>query len=210
VGTITDIFGDVVRPLRLLVVTGLGLIVAVPLFDGQYGTVALLAGGAVVAALVLDGIGQALLPGRPRAALAFMEGWVLAPASVAVVVSGVAVVLGFSLTPASNVPPFPAEIMKAGGAAVAAFLGGFVSWVGEKDDTRVADRIRRHFWAHYDRPKKGRRTPRKHYFKPESRGELAVYSEAIEGCEGWGLVDRWGRARIIAEELKSGDSDAPP
>jgi hypothetical protein len=209
VETITDIFGDILRPLRLLVVAGLGLIVASALFDHRYAMVALLTAGAIGVALVFDRIGQFLLPRYPQTALIFFEAWVLAPAAVTVVVSGAAVVIGYMLTPGASTTGAPAEIMKAMGTAVATFLGAFVSWVSEKDDTRIADRIRRHFWAVYDRPK-GHRDPRKKYFAPESRGELAVYSGSTEGCDGWGLSDRWGRARIIAEELESGASDAPP
>lgn len=207
--TIRDIFGDVVRPLRLLVVSGLGLVVALALFDHRYGTVAALVAGAIAVALVLDCIGRALLPRYPQAALLFFEAWVLAPAAVTVVISGAAVIIGYALTPAATETGAPAEIMKAAGTALATFLGALVSWVSEKDDTRAADRIRRHFRAFYDRPKPGARDPRKKYFAAESRGELAVYSESIEGHDGWGLTGRWARARIIAEELASGASDAP-
>ena len=123
-----------------------------------------------------------------------------------VVISGVAVVVGMGLTPPESISPYLKEVMKAGGAATVAFLGGFISWIGEKDNTRVADRIRRTFWASYDREKAGRVSGKKS-FATESRAELAVFSGSIEGNEGWGLSSWWGRAKIIAQELRSGGSD---
>ena len=207
--TLSDFFGDILRPLRVLVVAALGLVVALFLFEQRYVVVIILLIAAILLAFLLDAIGRQFLPNSPRAGLFCLEGWVIAPATVTVVISGTAIVVGVWLTPLDHAPEATKALLNAGGAAIAAFFGALVSWVGESDGTRISGRIERIFYSFYDRPKAMPRDPRKHYFIPESRGELAVYSSSIEGVEGWGISARWQRARILAEELKSGTSDAP-
>ena len=205
-----DLFGDVLRPLRVLLVAALGLVVALFLFNDEVGVVAWLLIAAVLVAFVCGSIGERLLPSCPRAGLFFMEFWVVAPSTITVVISGIAIVVGVKLTPADSASAAAKEIISTAGAAVAAFFGAMVSWVGEKDDTRVADRIRQIFYRHYKRPNGKESNPRIKIFRPESRGELAVYSGAVEGITGWGLSDRWGRAAIIAEELSNNKSNPFP
>lgn len=164
---------------------------------------------AIVVALIFDKIGQMFLPGRPRTALIFMEFWIIAPAMVAAVASGSAVVLVIRLVPTDDLDLEVTGLIKATATAAVAFLtSAFVSWVGEKDSSRISGRIRRHFFEVYKRADEGQPCRNgKKCFKAESRGELAVYSTMIEGATGWGLTDRWKRANIIAEELTSGNSD---
>lgn len=209
---LSDLLGDIVLPFRVLLVAGFGVVFAILLLNENYAVVLGALAVAVVVALAADGTGQRLLPKHPRTALYFMEIWVLGPSAVAAVAAGAAVVVGARLAPSSGLDPEVVAVMEATATALTAFLtGAFVSWVGEKDSSRIADRIKRHFFAHYARAAAGSaRLPRKHYFTAESRGERAVYSTDIDGVTGWGITARWKRASIVAAELASGKSDPPP
>jgi hypothetical protein len=207
--TVQDILGDVLRPLRVLVVAMLGVGVAMLWLHGAYGAIVFIVVAAIMVSLICDSIGQDLLPAHPRWALFFMEFWVLAPATVAASAAGLVVVVGIALSPPKGTADDVTAVVTAISTALTAFIAAFVSWVGEKDDSRIADRIKRNFRKFYGRPAHPP-VPRIKYFAPESRGERALYSERYAGVDGWGLEARWGRAKIIAEELVSGRSDPLP
>ncbi len=209
---LADLFGDLWRPLRVFIVAAFGLFFAVLLLNGDYRIVITALAITIGIAQALSWVGDALLPRQPRLALVFLECWVIAPGAIAAIGSGLAVFVCITAEVFKPADPELAGLLTAGATAVVAlFTGAFVAWVGEQDDSRTADRIRRFFFAHYDRQPAAAASQvgRKHYFAAESRGERAVYSDEIEGVAGWGLPARWRRAKILAEELASGTSDPP-
>lgn len=205
---------DILVALRVLVVGALGAGIAWCWFN-DYEWAALAAPFAVaLLGVVIAAMGDGVLPDHPVWAVRLMPWRILAPAAVATVAAGAVIVTTVELTLPDEPKP-GAETKELVGAlttAVTAFLtAAFIAWAGDEKDSNLADWIRDRFQTHFTRrPDSGPVAKGVHYFAPESRGELLVYSDPVEGIAGWGRTARAKRARAIAEELRHGTSDPGP
>jgi hypothetical protein len=203
-------FVEALIPLRALLVAALGAGVAWCWFNNwEWVSIAAPFGLAFVG-IVLGDIGTQFLPRRPVAAVRLMEWRILVPAAVSTAAAAAVIIATVELTLPDDPGPSAEtkELVGALGVAITGFLtASFISWAGDEKDSRIADWIRSTFQKHYKRTSVA--GERVHRFKPQSRGELLVYADPIEGIAGWGRSARISRARGIAEELKSGKSDAP-
>lgn len=201
-----DLFGDLRGPAKALVIVLVGISFAWMLVKHQWPQALLLVLGAIVAGYLLELIGTLFLPMKPRAGLLFLEGWVIGPAAIAAFASGLAVLVAIDLAAPTGADDATKELLKTLAAGLSAFLSAaFVSWIGEQNNTRISDRIRRQFYRKYDRatvyppPSDGAL-----YFTPGSKGETTVYSGVQ--IEGWNFADRWERARRLSAEIAAGTS----
>ena len=85
---------------------------------------------------------------------------------------------------------------------------GFIAWTEDDKDSSLADHVKATFQDKYTRPNSPK--PGAHVFRPESAGELWVFSETYGGAQGWGRKARGLRAVGIAHELETGNSDPSP
>jgi hypothetical protein len=200
--------GELVVPLRALVVAALGAGAAWCWYN-DWRWLAIVAPIAVVLAGGAAGtFGSALLPGHPLAAVRMMEWRLLVPAALATLASAVLIIATIELTlPDKPAPPTEAKQLVATlSSAITAFLtASFISWAGDDKDSGLADWIRGRFQDAYKQPRDPGGSG--HFFKAQSRGELLVYSDPIEGISGWGRTARRKRADAIAAEIRSGASN---
>ena len=206
-----SLLDDITIPFRALVIALLGVVLALlwfnqgPLWMIGFGVVTVLFGRA------LEWWGIAHLPGKPVAALRRMELWFIAPAMFSAVASALVVIIGIELTVQDAMSSETKAFVTATTAALTAFLtSSFISWAGDSKDSRLADRIQAAFRSHYKRLEAGKpQVPGVRYFAADSAGERWVYSTDFQGISGWGGQARRARAKGLAEELKSGNSDPP-
>jgi hypothetical protein len=161
---------------------------------------------AVLVGWVIDRVGERLLPDHPKAALYLLEGWLLISLTLAMAAGAAVVIITVELTLPDSTPTSTMELVGAVSTGLTTFLtAGFISWAGDEKDSTLSDHVMKVFQRHYTRP--GKPASRAHTFKPESNGELWVFAEAHGGAEGWGGSACRKRAKGIAAELGSGDSD---
>ena len=205
-----DLFGSLAPPFRALGITLAGMWLAWRWLAGDYFLPACVVTGVVLAAYVADGIGRLLLPNRPRGALTLLEGWIAAPLALGAAASAALVVLSVRLWLPEGTPVENKELIGTLTSGLTTFLTSvFISWVGDQDDSRFAERIKRAFFSKYTRyDPQVSRSPRVKYFRAESLGEQLVNSEAVVGVEGWGRNARRTRASELAKQLKNRESDA--
>jgi hypothetical protein len=189
--------------------TGAGL--AWLCFNDLWWLAVIVATLAIALGSILDAAGDALLPARPLAALALLEWWLLTPAMAAASAGALVIVVTVALTVPEGTSADTKELVGALSAAITSFLtAGFISWASDEKDSRLGDHIKERFQARYNQvPAEGTRKAGVYYFKPESVGLRWVYSDEYKGIEGWGREARRKRAKGIAAELSSGNSDAP-
>jgi len=206
---IAELLGEVVRPLRGMLVALAGAALAYLWYDEKQVLAVVLAIIVCFIGVIADQAGKALLPARPVGALWLLEGWVLTPAALAAIAAAVVVLVTVALTVPDDTPATTKETIGALSTGITAFVtAAFVSWAGDADNSTVADHVKTAFRAHYNRagalPQAG-----VHYFTAASVGEQWVYSDEYGGVEGWGYTARHSRAYGIANELKNGTSDPP-
>lgn len=195
---LADLFDDLAIALRALLVAVFGVLMAFFWFqDDWHFAIAFLLGG-FLAGVAFQSIGERLLPDHPQTALEFMEFSVIAPATVAAAAAALVIIVGIELTTTGE------EDIKALAAALGTGITAFltttlIAWAGDKEDSKVANRIRAAFWAHYKRA--GSITPTKgvKLFPPNSDCERWVYSVEFKGIEGWGREARRARARALSK-----------
>jgi hypothetical protein len=160
----------------------------------------------------IDRLGYAQLPHRPVRAIRLMEWWITIPAVVAAAAAGIVIVITVKLTVPDTVADDTKELFNSLSTGITTFItAALITWSGEEKDSKQADHIQDAFFEKYkehipnEPPAGGVK-----YFKRGSRGLRSVYSQEYAGIEGWGKEARMKRARIIAEELASGNSDPPP
>src|ERR1700760_270504 len=95
---IAELLGEVVRPLRALLVALAGAGLADLWYDKKQVLAVVLAIVVCFVGVIADQAGKALLPARPGGALWFLEGWVLTPAALAAVAAAVVVLVTVALT----------------------------------------------------------------------------------------------------------------
>jgi hypothetical protein len=127
---------------------------------------------------------------------------VLIPSALAAAASGAVIIVTVALTlpeKTSAGTPTPTDLKEtvaALSAAITAFLSAaFIDWASDDGDSRIADWIRDTFYDRYDG-----------YFRPNSNGDLFVYSDFAK-ASGWAGPARLKRAKGIAQELESGGSN---
>lgn len=202
VEALKDAVGSLLIPIRALLIAILGAGLAWLWFrddrdGGAIGPVddrllaAILVIAALVLAILLDARGRALLPNHPRAAVELLEWWLVAPMALAGAAGAAAIIVTVELTTPEGTAVATKELVAAVATAVTAFLSSsFVDWAGDDKDSKLSDRIQKEFEAKY-----------LGYFKPESSGELYVFSGSYQGADGWGRAARRIRAKGIAERL---------
>jgi hypothetical protein len=132
-----------------------------------------------------------------------LELWIFAPLTLAVIGSGVIVVIAIDLVPFENA----SAPTRGLATAVAGGLSGFISaslvtWTADRDGSRVSSRIRDAFFARYIRPRDGFAHPaRATTVIADSDFEKWIYSTEFGGVTGWGVSARWKRASQIATFL---------
>lgn len=204
---IGELGGEVLAPLRGLLVALAGVLLVYFWYDGHRLYAAAIAIIACAVGVTLDAIGRTLLPGRPRAALLFLEGWVLTPAALAAVASAVVVLVTVALTVPDATATSTKETVGALSTGITSFLtASFVAWSGDDKNSRLSDHIGQAFRAKYNRPG-GAVGADVHLFRAGSRGERWVYSAEYGGIEGWGRAARRRRAKGVSEELARGGSE---
>jgi len=196
-------------PLRAFFVAALGIFLAWLWFNSLLWVAILLSLGILILGVVLYWFGKRQFPDKPVLGLTLIEFFVISPAMLAAIASGIIIVVTVNLTAPKDAPTETKEMMTALSTAITAFLtSGFISWAGDRDDSSLAKRVREIFQSKYKRfepnekPEEGVK-----YFRAESVGERLVYSYQYRGIEGWGGKARKKRARGIAQELKTGNSD---
>jgi hypothetical protein len=194
---------------RSVIVALAGVGIAWGWFTGRQPWVVLGAVAAIAIAGGLDQAGREALPKHPERAVRLLEWWLLYPMVLAAIGAGVVIVVAVALTVPKDAPPQTEELLSALSTGITAFIAAVViSWTEDKDDSRLADHIQEAFEAKYLRPVADQPPkPGVHYFKPDSRGERWVYSPEYGEIEGWGRRARLKRAKGIAAELASGNSD---
>ena len=206
---LSAVVGDVAHPLRALLVALAGVLLASLWFDNRVKLVFGLTLGAIALGRVLDWLGRSQLPERPVRAVRLMELAIIAPGMFAAAAAGAIVVATVWLSVPESAPIEDKKLIGALATGITAFLSGaFVSWIGDKNDSRTAKRIRGHFQSKYRRfTSKALISPSLHYFSPDSAGERWVYSDDYLGVSGWGRAARSVRAQKIAAELEHGTSE---
>lgn len=201
----TDLGGSLRAPLSALAVSLISVWLAGRWLAGERSLPLVVSGVVIILAYLLDWMGNAVLPDSPRLGVALLELWVFAPLMVGATASAAMVVIAVNYAVADTTPAAQKELINTTTAAVASFLtSGFIAWASDKDDSRVAKRIQRAFYAKYKRKTSGTDTVAGlKYFEPESRGERLVYSEQFEGIEGWGREARHTRAKELSLVLSS-------
>lgn len=209
---VTDLSGSLSAPLKALMISLVSVWLASRWLNYDHATPLIIAGVIIFVAYLCDWLGRACLPDSPRIALVFLELWIFAPLMVGALASAAMVIISVHLSLPEGTTPERKETVGAITTALTTFLtAGFISWIGERDDSRFAERIKRIFYSKYKRPKPDEpRIEGVKYFQPASRGERLVYSNEYEGIEGWGRGARLHRARELSNEVAAGTSDAPP
>ena len=198
---------DLATPLRGLVVGLVAAGLAWLSFNDLAWLAVIAAAAAISLGVALDWVGKALLPSSPRAAVRVLEWWVITPAMIAAVAGALVIIVTVALTVPEGTAANTKETVGAISAAITGFITtAFVSWSSDEKDSSLADHIRDAFRDHYGRAG-GKTKPGVHYFKADSPGERWVYGEEFRGIEGWGRAARFARARGIAKELATGESD---
>jgi len=207
---LTDLIGSLSAPFRALAVSLVSVWLAWRWLDKDHATPLIVAGLIIFVAYLCNWLGRACLPDSPRIALVFLELWIFAPLMLGAITAAAAVIIAVHFSLPSDATPERKETVTALTTALTTFLTtGFISWAGDKDDSRLAKRIQRTFFSKYRRPKTNEtRVDGVKYFAAGSTGERLVYSDEFAGIEGWGHEARVSRARELALELSSGASDA--
>lgn len=183
-------------PLRALLVSALGVWGATLWFsDGKWLIAAGILGGVILGAHVLDAVGRAQLRRKPVRGVVLMEAWILSPLSWAVLASCAVVIVAVTFHVDEGTPTADAELIKALGAAITAFLtSGFVSWTEEHDQDLVAGRTKKEFELAYEEAYKP--------LKPPEEVERLFLSDAVRGIQGWSLAARYERASQFERYLR--------
>ena len=207
----SELLEGLLAPLRAVLVALVGLWLAWQWSEGALLQPALVVLAVFALGYLFELIGRHLLPKRPVAAVFILECWILSPLMLAAAASALVVVAAIALGVPDSAPQTTKELTKVLAAALTAFLtSGFVSWAGEQESSFLARRIQHLFIKKYQRPVTGKLAePGVKYFRPESSGERWVQSESFQGISGWGHNARLARARGIAEELRTHNSDPP-
>jgi hypothetical protein len=205
---IRELVGEFAAPARGLLVAVAAAYLAYLWYDHHRVWAIVLGVSACLVGVVLDWVGKRLLPEHPVAAVWFLEGWVLTPAALAAVAGAAVVLITVALTLPKDTPTSTTQTVAALSTGLTAFITAvFISWAGDEKNSKIADHIRRAFWAKYDRPNGTK--PGAHHFKEGSPGEQWVYSDEVGGIQGWSHDARITRAKGIAAVLQSGESDPP-
>lgn len=201
-----DLFSDLRTAARALLVAVLGVCFAILMLRKHWDMSTSLVCAAIVIAYLIEWVGRSKLPRRPDEALPFLEWWQLAPAAISAFGSGLLIVVAVEWVPGDHADTERKELVGAVAAALTAFITSvMVQWASDKGDSRLAERIKRSFFACYKRaevfppPNDGNM-----YFVPSSLGEQLVYSNVL--IEGWDADARKDRARRLAAEIAAGTS----
>jgi len=190
-----------VVPIRALVISITGVVIAYLWFSRSYVALATLVATGTGLGWVCAILGDYLLPSKPVLALELLELSIFAPATVAAAGAAAVTVVGVELT-GTGTPE-----SKALAAVLATGITTFISvvimsWAGDKEDSSLSNFIRDRFRAHFKRTAAGvSDTARVKYFDAESDGELWVQSHDFKGVSGWHRGARRRRARGVAAEL---------
>lgn len=181
---VADLFGDLVSSGRELLIALVGVWLARLLFEEDYLWVAGIVLVGVSFAYLMEWCGKSLLPNDPVTALARLEWWAVAPGMIAALAVGLTIFTGLKLVP-ETLKGADKAIAEGIATALAAFLSAaFVKNAGDRDNTRLASRIMRNFYAGYkDRLKRG------------SPAETEMYGLST----GWGWADRQKRIESFAK-----------
>lgn len=147
--------------------------------------------GAIIVAHVCAAVGRRLLPGQPVVALLLMEVWIVAPLMWAALAGCAVVITAVALHVEQGTPTVDEQLTNGLAAAITTFLtSGFIAWAGDQDKSPVARRIKRSFETAFQGV----------HLAPEV--ERLVYSDAVQGIEGWSLRARFERATRLARATK--------
>lgn len=132
-------------PLRALAFALAGALAATRLLEGDLSLLVLVA-ACLVSGIVLFEIGRAQLPKRPRIGLFLMEGWILAPLSLALPAATIAVVIGVLLVHPEGASNQEKTVTAAASTAIATLLAAaVVAWSEDQNGSRSSSRIRAAF-----------------------------------------------------------------
>jgi hypothetical protein len=201
-----DLIGDLANPVRTLFVAMAGLSLSMLMFADRWALAVAVTAAAIILGYLVERIGKGLLPNHPVPALAFMEWWILAPAAVAALGSALLTWLAVRLAPPEGMAAQDQELLKAFAAAMSTFVTAmFVTNGSDRDNTRLAGRIKAAFLDRYRRVKPGDpRVPGVVYLKPSSPAEQALQALNL----GWGWDDRHTRVTRLDRALRDGSSRA--
>lgn len=197
-------------PLRALAVALAGVGLAWLWFHGWWWVAVLVGIAGCSAGLALDLVGRRFLPARPVLAVKLMEWWILTPAMIAALASGVVAIVAVALTVSDTASTDTKTLIGALTTGITGFVtASFVAWTGDEKDSRLGDHIRDAFRKVYKRAPdpKAPALEGVRFFRADSPGERWVYSYEYRGIEGWGRAARRNRAVGIAAELESRTSD---
>jgi hypothetical protein len=149
--TLDDV-GEILVPLRALIMAALGAAIAWCSFNDLRWVSIAAPIGVAVAGVLVGGIGSSLLPGKPVWAVRVMEWRLLVPAAITTLAAAGVIVVTIELTLPETPKPSTdtKEIIGALSTAITAFLtSAFITWAGDEKDSRLGDWIRDQFQAHY-------------------------------------------------------------
>lgn len=201
-----DLVGDLANPVRTLLVAMAGLSLSMLMFADRWAPALLVTAVAIGLGYAMECVGKKLLPNNPKPALGFMEWWILAPAAVAAFGSALLTWLAVRLAPPEGMQPADQELLKAFAAALSTFITAmFMTNGSDRDNTRLAGRIKAAFLDRYRRAKDNeKRLPGVIYLKPSSPAEQALQTLNL----GWGWDDRHTRITRLDKALRDGSSRA--
>jgi hypothetical protein len=199
-----DLLGDIGGALRVALIALGGLVFSLLLDREGWPLLALTVLVGVGGAYILEAMGRLLLPDRPVAALAFMEWWALAPAMVAALATAAVLRLDVEYAPTAG-----DALTKAQTEAMIAALTGLISAVfiapwGDRDNSRLAERIKSSFHAAYVRPAVDGSPP------PAGRRVLPAGSAAEVALHDLNVGWDWSGRHDRASRLQAALSDLPP
>lgn len=185
------LFVPLLVPLRALAFALAAAILAAHLLENQLVLIVIIVFVSVAVGAALFEAGRRLLPERPRVGLLLMEGWILAPLSLALLAAALAVLAGVALMLPGSASA-ETEVAQAAGTAIATFLASaVVAWSEDQNGSRSSSRIQAAFYEKY-----------KGHFDAGSEPARWVYSNPIGSVYGWGLIERWARAKNIASHVR--------
>src|SRR5437879_2356616 len=129
-------------PLRALAVALSGVGLAWLWFHGWWWVAILVGLAGCLVGLAADGFGKRLLLRQPVLATHFMEWWIVTPAMVAAVASGVVAIVTVALTVSDTAPKDTKTLIGALTTGITGFVSAsFISWAGDEKDSRLSDHI---------------------------------------------------------------------
>ena len=202
--------GRLVLALPALMVTILGLALAVAARWIGWVEMAIAMAAIFAVGLAADQAGRRLLPARPRAAVVAFTVWGLSPGIAAA--GAIAITLYFNAVfdpAATGAAGVDAEMTKTFVGALSAFLAAtFIKVMDDADEAVIGRHVQDAFFARFVSTRREVGPDCYPVTPGQSLVEPWVFDDPVDGIEGWGWRARWARAGKVAEAMKAPEEAA--